>query len=81
MLDRTQALEAGPPLVLENATMFVIRFRYRTRVLIGPWRATREEANADAADAGQVVANAPPASQDWWIEQEDRNTDVRTKWK
>ncbi|HYJ52578.1 MAG TPA: hypothetical protein VEW04_05345 [Allosphingosinicella sp.] len=32
------------------------QFRYRTGVLVGPWRATREDAAADALRAGQASA-------------------------
>jgi hypothetical protein len=33
----------------------VERYRYRTKALLGPWRATREEAVADAQRAGQTA--------------------------
>lgn len=31
------------------------RYRYRTAVLVGPWRDSDAEATRDAANAGQIV--------------------------
>lgn len=51
------------------------RFRYRTSVLLGPWRSRREQAVADAIRSGQADRAETGARLVWrvngMIEQED----------
>ena len=42
------------------------RYRYRTEALVGPWRETRREAEADAVAAGQAVFAAHPDTPLTW---------------
>ena len=43
------------------------RYRYRTKVLVGPWRRTRDEAAADAIRAGQAEYEAERLSVSWRV--------------
>jgi hypothetical protein len=43
------------------------QFRYRTVVLAGPWRASREEAAADAVRAGQASLPEEGFDLDWRV--------------
>lgn len=43
------------------------RFRYRTAVLVGPWRDRIEQASADAVRAGQARLEPPGSELIWTV--------------
>ena len=43
------------------------QYRYRTAVLIGPWRESHDEAIGDAASAGQLVVEANSGDVRWIV--------------
>jgi hypothetical protein len=61
-----------PRRTLIDSRLFVERFRYRTKALVGSWRATREEAIADAIRAGQAAPIGENADADELIERQER---------
>ena len=43
------------------------RYRYRTAVLVGPWRDSQDEAARDAANAGQIVYEEGSLNYRWVV--------------
>lgn len=43
------------------------RYRYRTAVLVGPWRDSEERAARDAAKAGQIIVDREDPLNFRWV--------------